>query len=151
MDAKHLKDLAAPVTPGSESAWSNVFGELEKLRRFEKNCWQLCSALNEIETLVVFDHVIAPREYLRDKLKRIMRDYIRSSVQQEVTDEKTKTTSKQFQRPTLVEKKIRVYVTVLKLVQQYSKFLEKKRKEREDFNNFFILNFFQLILMLMMQ
>jgi hypothetical protein len=49
-----------------------------------------------------------------------MRDYIRSSVQLEVVDEKTKATSKIFQRPTLVEKKVRVYLSVLKLVQQYS-------------------------------
>lgn len=53
-----------PAEPGSESNFKLRPG-LEALRQAELNLGNICSALNEVSTLTVFDHRFAPREYLR--------------------------------------------------------------------------------------
>lgn len=57
-----------PVEPGSESGFKLRPG-LEALRQAELCLGNLCCALNEVTTFMVFDHRFAPREYLRYVLK----------------------------------------------------------------------------------
>jgi hypothetical protein len=60
-DYKPAKDFVPPETPGVESEYKRR-QQLDRLRLYERNAWQLCSVLNEVESMVIFDHKFTPRE-----------------------------------------------------------------------------------------
>eukprot|EP01114_Cavostelium_apophysatum_P008095 TRINITY_DN2037_c0_g1_i3.p1 TRINITY_DN2037_c0_g1~~TRINITY_DN2037_c0_g1_i3.p1 ORF type:complete len:968 (+),score=390.05 TRINITY_DN2037_c0_g1_i3:690-3593(+) len=115
-DYKPPKDFVPPAVPGSESEYRRR-PALDRLRLFERNTWQLCNALNEVDTILVYDSVFAPREFLRDKLVESFRAQIRGSVIVEVHDDKHRVIERNIQRPSIIERQIETYMNVLQLVE----------------------------------
>lgn len=113
-DWKKPKDFVPPVVPGSESLY-RTRPSLEKLRLYERNAWQLCTALNEFERISIYDHSFAPREYLRDTLAENFKKFIRASVSITIGEKGEKS----IQRPSTLEKYINTYAAVLKQVEHY--------------------------------
>src|SRR5690554_5903515 len=60
-DLKPSKDFVAPATPGLESNYRKR-PQLDRLRLYERNAWQLCTAFNELESLPIYDQLFTPRE-----------------------------------------------------------------------------------------
>lgn len=57
------KDFVPPSIPGIESEYRRR-NQLDRLRLYERNAWQLCTALNEFQSITIFDHHFSPREVL---------------------------------------------------------------------------------------
>lgn len=60
-DFKPPKDFVPPAIAGIESEYRRR-PQLDRLRLYERNAWQLCTALNEFHSIVIFDHQFTPRE-----------------------------------------------------------------------------------------
>jgi len=117
-DYKLPKDFVPPSQPGTESVY-RARPQYDRLRLYERNAWQLCAALNEVETVTIYDNVFAPREFLREKLMENFRTFIRSASSIEIFDDKHKLVERAIQRPSVVEKQVETYLGVLKMVENY--------------------------------
>jgi len=115
-DYRPPKDFVPPETPGLESEYKRR-PQLDRLRFYERNTWYLCSVLNEIESMTIYDHKFTPREFLREKLSETFRKFLRSISSTEIKDEKH--VEKVLQRPSVLERHINVYTSVLKLVENF--------------------------------
>lgn len=78
-DYKFDKNYVPPTTPGSESQHKNR-KELDNLRLYERNVQQLCAAMQEIADITIYDTVVVPREYLREKLIDLLRRYVKKAI-----------------------------------------------------------------------
>ncbi len=116
-DYKPSKDFVPPETPGIESEYKRR-PTLDKLRLYERNAWQLCNILHDVESLIIFDHRLTPREFLRDVLAESLRKFLRAAVAVEVKDDKGHT-ERILQRPSVLEKHINIYTSVLKLAENH--------------------------------
>eukprot|EP00026_Physarum_polycephalum_P000270 Phypoly_transcript_00270.p1 GENE.Phypoly_transcript_00270~~Phypoly_transcript_00270.p1 ORF type:complete len:988 (-),score=126.97 Phypoly_transcript_00270:2585-5365(-) len=109
------KDWTPPAEPGSESMYKNRIN-LDSLRLYQRNASQLCTALNEVLEIVIYDQVFVPREFLREKMAQTLRQWIRKAV---VLSSNTPTPDVQIQRPSILELQVRVYVSVFSTVENF--------------------------------
>ncbi len=120
-DFKPDKTQPAPVPPGSESEFKQraVF---EPLRQTENMLHQLLSAVNEVVSVHVYDHLLTPREFVRDGLAGCLRDFMHklpvlgaggNSGQADGAMEPD------VQRPSVVERYLHVYCSYLKSLENY--------------------------------
>lgn len=93
-DYKFDKNYVPPTTPGSESQYKNR-KELDNLRLYERNVQQLCAAMQEVVEIPIYDTVIVPREYLREKLIEVLRRFVKKTL---VVDEQNHV----IQRPSIM-------------------------------------------------
>jgi hypothetical protein len=91
---------------------------LPRLRLYERNAWQLCSVLNEVEHLNIFDHKFTPREYLREKLGDNIRKFMRNAIAMEIKDDKHNM-EKILQRPSIFERQVSTYLSAIRLVENF--------------------------------
>lgn len=111
-DWKPPKDWQPPTEPGSESAFKNRSTQtMETLRLYQRNAFQLCTALNEVLDISIHDTSFVPREYLRERLAANLRTFMRKAT--------TSGGEGLVQRPTVLEMQIRVYLSVICLVENY--------------------------------
>jgi NCK-associated protein 1 len=108
---KKLATMKRPKTPGSESIFAKR-AEVEKLRQYERNMWQLCVALQEFEHISVYHMQFTPREYLREKIGERFVKFMRSKVV--YTHGEGKAQVSVLQRPSKFLEQLRVYSSVLK-------------------------------------
>lgn len=73
------KNWRSPAEPGSESTHANR-NNLENLRRYQKNIMQLCSALNEFGSIVIYNVAFTPREFLGDRIRKFLKSVIKRSL-----------------------------------------------------------------------
>lgn len=106
------KDWTPPAEPGSESQFKNR-PSLENLRLFQRNASQLCTALNELLELTIYDQVFVPREFLREKMAQTLRLFLRKAVVASTVPEL------QISRPSIVEMQVRVYISVFSVVENF--------------------------------
>lgn len=106
------KDWTPPAEPGSESAFRNR-PNLDTLRLYQRNAAQLCTALNELLEIVIYDQVFVPREFLREKMAQTLRQFIRKAAVVSSTPEVV------IQRPSILELQVRVYTTVFGTVENF--------------------------------
>ena len=125
-DYKPPKDFVNPETPGSESDFKRR-PQLDRLRLYERNAWQLCSVLNEVESISVFDHKFTPREYLRDKLAENLRKFMRNAIAMEIKDDKHNS-EKVLQRPSIFERQVSTYLAAIRLVDNFGNSLFPETK-----------------------
>lgn len=106
------KDWTPPAEPGSESVFRNR-PNLETLRLYQRNAAQLCTALNELTEINIYDQVFAPREFLREKMGQTLRQFLRKAVVAGTAPEL------QIQRPSILEMQVRVYISVFATVENF--------------------------------
>eukprot|EP01119_Soliformovum_irregulare_P005153 TRINITY_DN1660_c0_g1_i1.p1 TRINITY_DN1660_c0_g1~~TRINITY_DN1660_c0_g1_i1.p1 ORF type:complete len:1147 (-),score=374.72 TRINITY_DN1660_c0_g1_i1:168-3608(-) len=117
-DVKVDKNAIVPVPPGSESNYrKRATPTIDRLRLYERNAFQLCSVLNKTEELVIFDQVLAPREYLKERIRDGLSKFIKASWQIDIGDEKHP--EKALQRPTIFEKNLHSYINAIKTIENY--------------------------------
>lgn len=73
------KNWRAPAEPGAESLQNNR-NNLENLRRYQKNINQLCSSLDEWGSIVIYNVIFTPRQFLGDRLKKFLKSVIKRSL-----------------------------------------------------------------------
>lgn len=76
--AKRAMDKAVPVDvehPGAESSYSHR-PQLSSLRASFKHLWQLLSAIDEFGTILVYNTLITPREYLISAIKKLFKTFL---------------------------------------------------------------------------
>jgi NCK-associated protein 1 len=73
------KNWRSPPEPGAESAHANR-NNLENLRRYQKNIIQLCSGLNEWGSLIIYNTIFTPRQFLGDRLKKFLKSVLKRSL-----------------------------------------------------------------------
>ncbi|KAL6050935.1 hypothetical protein QOT17_019527 [Balamuthia mandrillaris] len=110
-DHKFEKGFEPPVPPASESDYKNR-KDIDGLRLNERNVWQLCAAMEEYQSVIVYDHEIVPREYLVDKLSDALNKYIQKEL---VVDPQTML----IKRPSIIESSIKQFFSVLHMVENY--------------------------------
>jgi NCK-associated protein 1 len=112
-DWKPPKDFQDPTEPGSESVFKNRAAvQMETLRLYQRNAFQLCTALNEVLEITIYDTTFVPREYLRERMGANLRAFMRKAIATPAPDGL-------IHRPSIVEMQIRVYASVLSLVENY--------------------------------
>jgi len=116
-DYKPPKDFVPPAIPGSESEFRKR-AQLDRLRLYERNTWQLCYALNEFSVLNIYDMQSSPREYLRGAIGAAFKQFLRAYCMTEYTDEKHQP-QKVIQRPSVFESQVNVYISSLKLMENF--------------------------------
>jgi NCK-associated protein 1 len=89
-----------------------------RLRLYEKNVWQLCSALNDIGSLYIYNVVVTPREYLVERIRKLLKSVIArfSYLPQEnqvFKDEHT------IQTPAVLARSFFVYAGICKSLENY--------------------------------
>ncbi|EGG24359.1 component of SCAR regulatory complex [Cavenderia fasciculata] len=112
-DWRPPKDFVTPVEPGSESHFKGR-ANLEQLRMYQKNAFQLCTALNEFMEISVHDHVFVPREFLRERMTATLKQYMRQTALP--TSPADPTT---LIRPSSYETQLHVFLGVLQMVENY--------------------------------
>eukprot|EP01112_Ceratiomyxa_fruticulosa_P019008 TRINITY_DN6153_c0_g1_i1.p1 TRINITY_DN6153_c0_g1~~TRINITY_DN6153_c0_g1_i1.p1 ORF type:complete len:1157 (-),score=241.56 TRINITY_DN6153_c0_g1_i1:17-3487(-) len=110
-DWKPPKDFQPPLEPGSESYYKNR-PNLETIRLYERNAWQLCTALQSIVEIQIYDHVFVPREFLRERIANNLRTFLRKAISVNVQEGL-------IQRPSVLEMQIRVYISVIIMVENF--------------------------------
>ena len=108
---KPPKGFVEPTPPGLESDFVNVT-RLGKLQEKESVTFQLCSALNSIVTLSIYDTVFTPREFLREKISDYLGQFLSGIAGSENA----------IHPPTVIEKKISSFCSVFQLVENYVDF-----------------------------
>eukprot|EP01132_Coremiostelium_polycephalum_P004043 gene4043-5061_t len=116
-DWKPPKDFVPPVVPGSESQFRSR-PNLEQLRAYEKNAFQLCNSLNEFLDIVIYDHQFVPREFLRDKLGQSLKTFMRQTLSPPVPQGSSQVDIV-IPRPSIFESQLKVFLGVLVLVENY--------------------------------
>ena len=115
-DYRPPKDFQNPEIPGTESEYKRR-GQFDRLRLYQRNAYQLCAILNDIESIIVFDTKLTPREYLRDRFNETIRKFFRNAVATEVRDDKH--VEKVLQRPSVFEKQLYIYLSVIKMAENF--------------------------------
>jgi hypothetical protein len=119
-DWKPPKGYQIPTLPGSESFYrKRATPDIDRLRKFERNAWQLCTVLTEFETIDIFDHRFSPREFLRDKLAGSLRKFLRKQTGLVDLTEDQQKKERNLSRPSMMERHISVYCTVISQVEHY--------------------------------
>ncbi|KAF2077623.1 hypothetical protein CYY_001086 [Polysphondylium violaceum] len=117
-DWKPPKDFVPPVEPGTETQFRNRVN-LEQLRAYEKNAFQLCTALNELMDIVIFDHVFVPREFLREKLGQSLKQFMRQAILPPQQPNSSTNIDTTITRPSVFESQLCVFLGVMTLVENY--------------------------------
>jgi NCK-associated protein 1 len=110
-DYKFDKNYVPPTTPGAESQYKNR-KELDSLRLYERNVYQLCYALDSCPEVVVYDHHFTPREYLRDKLLEVMRRFVKKTV---ICDAQNHL----IQRPSVLETRFQLFFSTMRTLENF--------------------------------
>lgn len=116
-DFKPPKDFVNPVVPGSESFFRNR-PNLERIRLLIRNAHQLFSAMNEVESITIYNQSFVPREFLFEKLVALLKALLRSNSTVEITGD-DKRIERIIQRPSVLEGFANSVVNVLTSVQRY--------------------------------
>ncbi|GAM28510.1 hypothetical protein SAMD00019534_116860 [Acytostelium subglobosum LB1] len=112
-DWKPPKDFITPVEPGSESQYRSR-ATIEQLRLHEKNIFQLCNSLNEFLDITIYDRIIVPREFLRDRLGAMLKQYMRQTLAPTVPTDLSTTI-----RPATFESQLQVFLGVMVIVENF--------------------------------
>jgi len=108
---KFDKNHVPPSTPGAETHYKNR-KELDTLRLHERNVFQLCAAIQEVNEIVVYDTSFNPREFLREKLVETLRRFLKKHI---IIDEQNFI----IQRPSILERKLQLYLITTRLLENY--------------------------------
>jgi hypothetical protein len=84
--------------------------ELEGLRQTEACTFQLCSALNEDVSIVMYDTVLTPREFVRERLMLTLKEFLFKNVT---------AADGNIERPTVLERRANNFCGVFILVENY--------------------------------
>ncbi|KYQ89693.1 component of SCAR regulatory complex [Tieghemostelium lacteum] len=117
-DWKPPKDFVPPIEPGSESAFRNRV-QLEQLRAYEKNAFQLCTSLNDLLEIVIYDHAFIPREFLREKLGQALKQFLKQALAPPPPTSSSQPVDTTITRPSVVETQLQVFLGVMLMVENY--------------------------------
>ncbi len=84
--------------------------DLESLRQTEAWTFQLCSALNEDVSIVMYDTILTPREFVRERLMATLKEFLCKNVA---------AADGNIERPSVIERRVNNFSSVFILVENY--------------------------------